>query len=665
MSAAERLRGRTYENITANAGLSPYIANVYPLTGQNLQLNRRTKVDSLGEGGFGSVNLERVNRGARVATKYSLQSYFNPGEGSQYDETLRANLTEVAMLKYLKGYPSVAQYIDVVEKKPGSAEPLPFPGIVMAIAKGSIASLELTSWRECFQAVVGVLHGFHVLHSLRITHNDMKPENALITAYDEIWLTDFGASTYTQPYFPAMQGRVISNRVSPETKLRPSFSPTGKEYGMKCDAWSVGVSLINILTVKDFCYSVFGTVNNYISKICSTLGTFQEEDGATFTLFESYMKSKSSSPVEQTKREQLLAAYSLYPSRVESSIEAIFNIDLLPEALRPTTEEERQQFERIKRVLNGLLDYNPTKRPAFSTALEMATGLPAPPIVPRPLVSVAAFPAVAAVAAEGAELDRAIREISLTQRKDKELRMGSYFSLGFISDVKARAIVFDRAAWYMTTFLKENEKDLDEIALLPSAALIVASNLFNSNAPAFCPAFLLDATWENTYSKVDSEHDTEQAKRNKAAARRADPSIEEKIRSIASLYKLINEIVQVIPLLGTTVLDELHEGATTLDPALAFLNYTCHRKGLYGKYRDRKEALKTCMKAVAAEGGPSEGFLGFFEAPEEPADADAEVTRCAALLDAKMAAVAGGKHRRPTRSTRSSRVRRSSRRRRH
>lgn len=92
-----------------------------------------------------------------------------------------------------------------------------------------------------------VLSGLHCLHSLGITHCDLKPDNVMFVDFKQsklrVKLIDFGNSYFTSKL---PQGKKIQNIMyrAPETLF-------GLELTEKIDMWSVGVMLTEMFTGYD------------------------------------------------------------------------------------------------------------------------------------------------------------------------------------------------------------------------------------------------------------------------------------------------------------------------------------------------------------------------------------------------------------------------------
>ena len=97
-----------------------------------------------------------------------------------------------------------------------------------------------------------VLKGLKYMHSLNIMHRDIKPENILFrskTILDDtqVVLADFGLSTFNNVERYIFPRCGTPGFVAPE--VASTQNPTD-HYGLKCDLYSVGVTLYYILTAN-------------------------------------------------------------------------------------------------------------------------------------------------------------------------------------------------------------------------------------------------------------------------------------------------------------------------------------------------------------------------------------------------------------------------------
>lgn len=88
-----------------------------------------------------------------------------------------------------------------------------------------------------------VIMGVSYLHSLRIVHRDLKPENILVTEKDEdviVKIIDFDTAARLN------EVGVVSGLFGTAYYMAPELLQP--EYNEKCDMWSVGIIMFNLLT---------------------------------------------------------------------------------------------------------------------------------------------------------------------------------------------------------------------------------------------------------------------------------------------------------------------------------------------------------------------------------------------------------------------------------
>lgn len=455
---AKRARGKSYNELRADPDLAPFVQNVSPLSGliPNANWNARVRQRTLGSGTFGRVNAETIGPAgseSRVATKYSLR----PGLETEL-------ISEIATLRYLKGFPNVAQMIRVVDRSAVREA----PALLMGYAPHSLTDRSLyTSWDDLLKTVIGVLQGYDTLHSLGIVHRDTKPGNMLMTAAKEVWITDFGSARYTGTLLPPSQDGYTGTRTysSPEVLLKflldrkgASVSHTTEGYRAQ-DAWGVGVSLAEILL--DAPLFPFGAVPDYtepalLECIYRVKGDPVVADGDTF--------------VQKVRWEH-------FPPRPVAAVAAraqvprVIQDRIVLDTVHKPSVDRSAELETVAQIIAGLLEYNPATRLTIRGALEalVAGGLLAaserrtlggPPLFNKYSV----LPA------------------SISRSNVKTL-------LKWVADVcrvkvtlvgrSTGKVVFDRACLYLLSIL--NKVTLATLQGYGTAALVVATHLFTES----------------------------------------------------------------------------------------------------------------------------------------------------------------------------------------
>jgi hypothetical protein len=227
--------------------------------------------------------------------------------------------------------------------------------------------------------------------------------------------------------------------------------------------------------------------------------------------------------------------------------------------------EKLGELDKVIRVVDGLLRYNPDERFKIDEALTImlnGNGIPTLPAKPPIYGSY----------------------VNATLGDSISSQIGNIFSFLFtILTSKGHNyvnyIILDRAFAYTISVLdilksegkgKEQGEAEDEeenpllnptnVKIIGIASLIISSSLFNAYGSGF--------TFRDGYAYIMGE----------------DP-LKEKIRAI------IQKIITSVPLLGKTLLDEMTEHPDMKSwskyEKLGFLNVICFQLGLYQKYRDR------------------------------------------------------------------------------
>jgi serine/threonine protein kinase len=343
----------TREKLAADPRFGPHISTLGPLL-KNVSSKARSTVKTLGKGAFGRVNLERLNIGNLVATKYFTSSLDNDPDDF---------IHEIAASRYLRGLPNVAQMVGVGAATHGQ----PLPSLILAKAKDNLGDIKFTSWGEAMDVIKQVLYGYYVLHERGIAHRDTKPQNMLITDLGEVHISDFGMSKYVTPgtYNDVYTGTYEFS--SPELLLM-SFFIKNKYKPFKIDSypvnwfahdvWAVGASLYNILTgeylvgpvvISDDEARMPGSKEFVVLyNLLTTYGTPTGDEGQMHDLFmvlENYRGRKMATSPKISIKDRIIEKARIKP-------------------------EDPAQLDQIAGVIASMLQYDPAKRPTMKALLE-------------------------------------------------------------------------------------------------------------------------------------------------------------------------------------------------------------------------------------------------------------------------------------------------------
>jgi serine/threonine protein kinase len=307
------------------------------------------------------VNLERLPNSSLIATKYSL----NGG-------TLKESIAEVATFKYLEGLPHVAQFLGTANANAGGAVCPAFPCILMESARSNLENTSLyTDWETTLKAVIGVLKGYNVLHGSHIVHRDTKPANMLMSTTGEVYITDFGASRFMNPYeIPSQDG--YTGTVwwsSPEVLMKKLLAVEGEPYSYEGwfanDAWAVGMSIYYIITGQNLAPE--RNKLEVLKKIFFVKGRPIAKDGEVFDLTARLSAAATSIMTQTAQRfrnrgERWEDAYTRLAPQPPNAIKDT----MIHYARYPTNIP---QLEVIGTIVEGLSDYNPLTRMTIRGAL--------------------------------------------------------------------------------------------------------------------------------------------------------------------------------------------------------------------------------------------------------------------------------------------------------
>ncbi|HEY0426549.1 MAG TPA: WG repeat-containing protein [Pyrinomonadaceae bacterium] len=188
-----------------------------------------TLIEKLGRGGFGEVWL--AEKRSEFVTKKVAVKLPHPGQVN-FD----AIRQEATLWEQASGHPNVLPIIDADV----------FDGQVVIVSEyadgGSLADRlqreGKLSLKDAVEMTIGILHGLEFLHSRRIIHRDIKPQNILLQGKTPR-LADFGISR-------AMQATMVSSAIIGTDAYMSPEAFDGKRNA-QTDIWSVGVVLYQLL----------------------------------------------------------------------------------------------------------------------------------------------------------------------------------------------------------------------------------------------------------------------------------------------------------------------------------------------------------------------------------------------------------------------------------
>ncbi|XP_041087475.1 mitogen-activated protein kinase kinase kinase 3 [Polyodon spathula] len=202
---------------------------------------RRGKL--LGQGAFGRVYLcYDVDTGRELAAK---QVQFDP-ESPETSKEVSALECEIQLLKNLR-HERIVQYYGCLRDKADKTLT-----IFMEYMPGGSVKDQLKAYGALTENVTRkytrqILEGMSYLHSNMIVHRDIKGANILRDSAGNVKLGDFGASKRLQTI--CMSGTGIRSVTGTPYWMSPEVI-SGEGYGRKADVWSLGCTVVEMLTEK-------------------------------------------------------------------------------------------------------------------------------------------------------------------------------------------------------------------------------------------------------------------------------------------------------------------------------------------------------------------------------------------------------------------------------
>lgn len=209
---------------------------------EDSELEGWTSLKTIGKGSFGAVYTALLRNGRTVCCKVIELGNV---ENEEEMEKLR---NEIALMKRLH-HPNCVQYYGSLEDKTKNTL-----NIFMEYVSGGtltsfvnkFKSIPLTTLRQwAYQMVTGVKY----LHDCGIVHRDIKGDNVLVSVDGIVKLADFGCSKSIDDVCSATHG--CSTMVGTPYWMAPEvIKCEAGGYGMKSDIWSLGCTMVEMLTGK-------------------------------------------------------------------------------------------------------------------------------------------------------------------------------------------------------------------------------------------------------------------------------------------------------------------------------------------------------------------------------------------------------------------------------
>jgi serine/threonine protein kinase len=122
--------------------------------------------------------------------------------------------------------------------------------------------LPLPCIRSAVQVVISVAEALHHAHGLGIVHRDVKPSNIMVEPNSHAWVLDFGLARFKGEGDPVrpVGAKVVSEPDQSQSRTRgfigtplyasPEQHQDSSAVDPRCDVWSLGVSLYELLTLR-------------------------------------------------------------------------------------------------------------------------------------------------------------------------------------------------------------------------------------------------------------------------------------------------------------------------------------------------------------------------------------------------------------------------------
>jgi serine/threonine protein kinase len=231
-----------------------YDVNNYPkfLTSMaDKKLSKQITVHSkktLGEGGFGSVYLGCCkNKAAKMDVAVKIFSKHC------YDTFIESIAVESHLLTKWR-HENILHSLGLYKKKSEWCLALEY------MSKGNLRQLILDPQHKISQEQIAyisysVCNAVEFIHSKNIMHRDIKPDNILISAGNQVKLSDFGTAECTVKFQFIEEGHMLGT-----IPYAPPEQWAGMGYNQSVDIWAMGIVFCELIT--GIHYAPFTFCNN-------------------------------------------------------------------------------------------------------------------------------------------------------------------------------------------------------------------------------------------------------------------------------------------------------------------------------------------------------------------------------------------------------------------